>query len=688
MDLRVERAERRDVADESGGQVTVHIYDAPASGGGDAVEAVVDDLTTQTSGFMQASAANGFANTSIVDCAGTAFNFQPEYSTAAAANTVPWTAAQTNIGVDYELGGFEPCTSVSDELTPNPFDSSDTGGTYDSCSGPYETAGGDEGAEADDGLCYQAGDTHANYDGSGTTTDPSEATGCLVNYQGSGDVDFDGSSYWREWPTGPTPTNTDPSSFVISPPTTGGEQYPSWFAQTDVATLESTCSQSNDAGCTVPPPGPGGFYPYWSEMRAGSSCSFEFGNVSSGTGVADFGTDAQYGSDRNATLGYPQFVGPTYRNTCPATAATGPPSATITSPADNQRFNFKQVVGTSFTCAPASGGAAIQSCIDSNGSASPGQLHTATAGGHVYTVTATSSDGQTATATIHYTVVAPPSASIVSPSDYQSYALGSSVATRFSCSDAPGGPGVRSCRDSNGYTGGSGKLEHGERRPSCLHGHHHEQGWPNRHLIDLLHGLRPTDGIDHLTGRGWVHRLRASAIAFYSCADGPFSPGLRFPGGCTGAVADGARFNTSTAGAHTFTVIASSLDGLTRSVTVRYTVTKRPPRIAIVTTGARGSSSGTVVIELRCGAGSGECAGTLTLTVRTRAVDGGRSRQRTLRLASARFALAPGRHGTVKLRLTHAGRVLLRDARNHRLPVTASAVTPAGAARAIVLLTG
>ena len=69
---------------------------------------MVNDLT-RTSGFMQASAANGFANTSIVDCSGTPFNFEPEYSTAAQANIIPWAALQTNISTEYETGHFEPC---------------------------------------------------------------------------------------------------------------------------------------------------------------------------------------------------------------------------------------------------------------------------------------------------------------------------------------------------------------------------------------------------------------------------------------------------------------------------------------------------------------------------------------------------------------------------------------------------
>jgi hypothetical protein len=304
-----------------GDKVTFHMFDAPAPGGGKAFEVVMDDLTTGQSGSMQASAANGFMTTSSANCSGTPFNFQPEFNTAKAGNINSWGADQVDISTEFETGHWESCTSLSDPIT-NPFDPNDGSTVYSGCAGPYENAGPADSStpETSDALCYYAGDTHPGYDGPGTKTQPDKVTGCQDNYPQNGDLDFDGSPYWTEWPTGLTP-NIYPSSFLELFPTTNGQQYSQFHFQTDVALSEYQCgggdyanASSSAAGCTVPPDGPGHFYPYWSQVQGYGGCAFEFGNVSAG--VTTFGKDKQYGTDQFAKYGYPQFIGRTYNNPC------------------------------------------------------------------------------------------------------------------------------------------------------------------------------------------------------------------------------------------------------------------------------------------------------------------------------------------------------------------------------------
>jgi hypothetical protein len=338
-----------------GDRISVHMFDAPAPkvkgalGGRDAFEVVINDLTQNTSGFMQASAANGFQYIDM-NCDTAAANWQPEYNTATSGNIIPWAALQTDISTEYETGHLEACSSVtgsypppppSEQLPPpafygsnfNPFDPYDTGGTYSTCVGGDEGSAG-EGDETTDGLCYAANDMHAGWDqGSGKAKGPGIAV-CEDNYTQNGDLDFDGTPYRTEWPTSASPTNLYPSSFVESLPTTNGKQYPQYYFQTDVALSESICKGTTNhvsvKGCAVPPagsevdqPGHTAFYPYWSEVDTSGKCAIEFGNVSSGTGVNDFGKDAEYGADQFPTLGYPEFEGTIYDNTCTAHPSSG-----------------------------------------------------------------------------------------------------------------------------------------------------------------------------------------------------------------------------------------------------------------------------------------------------------------------------------------------------------------------------
>jgi hypothetical protein len=300
-----------------GDTIRIHLFDAPAPGGGHALMAVETDLTTGQTGFMQASAANGFMSTNVNTCEGTRFNFEPEYSTAAPGNITPWGAGTETISSSVEIGHFEACTSLKDPFAFQ-FGADLFAPSWLHCAGPYEaTAPGGDGpdtVEPTDAPCFEAGQTIRPIANS-----PDEVTGCLEEFTQNGDLDFDGSSYWPDWPTSLTPTN-DPTPFLLSAPTTvDGAQYQAFQFQTDLPFSEiTTCSSEHPEGCTAPPPNaPGGFYPHFTLVTApgangGTACTFEFGNMENGN---SFGDAAQYGSF-NPIGPFPDLASEFHPNTC------------------------------------------------------------------------------------------------------------------------------------------------------------------------------------------------------------------------------------------------------------------------------------------------------------------------------------------------------------------------------------
>jgi hypothetical protein len=213
----------------------------------------IDDLTTAQTGFMVASGANGFQNSDPNTCAGTNYNFHPEYDTARFGNFVPWAALQANINFSVEMGHFTP------------------------------GAKGDK--DADDAPCFP-GPTIA---------------GCLDL---AGDLDFDGTSYRTDWPDG---TRNNATSIAIHSVSGGGigplsrsndtgnydQPFPIIQFETDVSGSVKTC-QPNGVGCVVPPVG-AQFYPFFALKVGNNGCTLLFGNFS-GSGADDFGRDKQYGT--------------------------------------------------------------------------------------------------------------------------------------------------------------------------------------------------------------------------------------------------------------------------------------------------------------------------------------------------------------------------------------------------------
>ncbi len=332
-----------------GDKLAVSIKDTPQG-----LKTSIFDLSTGQVGYMVASGANGFMNTNFADCSGTPFNFHAEYDTARQQNQVPWAALEGGVLMQDELGHFEPCASVSNQLG---FAFANNGQTfsdpqmYQTCNGSFEGGTGEgpcdlttftcqnattEGnvpcptdnaasgalCEFSDASCFPAGPRPVDYNGKAVKFSWPIA-GCEDNFFQNGDLDFDGSSYIADWPDG-SPNHPSPFRY-LGPFDAHGSPYPSIQFETDLAGSEALCNVVTGAGCTAPPVG-AAFYPFWTIGKhtlsgsGPSTCLWAFGNTIAGETTQSFGGDAQYGTPDVAryggTLTSPVIPNPQFSGAC------------------------------------------------------------------------------------------------------------------------------------------------------------------------------------------------------------------------------------------------------------------------------------------------------------------------------------------------------------------------------------
>jgi hypothetical protein len=191
----------------------------------------------------------------------------------------------SGILTQYETGHFEPCSRLTGPVGSGP------GRFFQFCHGAYEKAGPPDptkaGEEATDSPCY-----YVNSSARGNVP-PDQVTGCLEFFSQNGDLDFDGTSYYADWPNS-LKAGPFPSPFLERQPVTvHGSGYPKIQFETDAPASElTTCAPHTPQGCAVPPPNsPGHFYPYYTQASVGGQCVWEFGNMTNGN---TFGRDHQY----------------------------------------------------------------------------------------------------------------------------------------------------------------------------------------------------------------------------------------------------------------------------------------------------------------------------------------------------------------------------------------------------------
>jgi mucin-19 len=163
--------------------------------------------------------------------------------------------------------------------------------------------------------------------------------------------------------------------------------------------------------------------------------------------------------------------------------------------------------------------------------------------------------------------------------------------------------------------------------------------------------------------------------AAYTCTEASGGPGIA---SCTGTVAAGAALDTSTAGSHTLTVIATSLDGETASESFTYTVTAPTPSPSPSPAPSSGGSSAPPSSAFTIKTLTGAASGALKLTL---SLPGAGSVKVTETVAGVGTvtASAHGSRGTCKLTTTPSKKLQAKLRRKHVKRVTVKiAFTPNG----------
>jgi hypothetical protein len=277
----------------AGDEIEISMHDSPAG-----LVNSIRDLTTGQSGSMTASAANGFAHPLFQPAASTCteapYAFHPMYATSTEHTRVPWTVHTYNVSFSDEIGHFEYCDKANVQGT---------------CVSP----GGGEKKDSDASGCFNP------------------AASLLIQVGGcvAPDLDFDGTSYQRDW----SGTLTDPvqdrrlhaESFLFTSPLAGGRNYDRMAFEADLPAIQplDLCDLQGN-GCTNPPPG-ADFYPLYSTRTGQGACAWQEGgpyipgtsNTFGGSSTTEYGpTVSTYYPE---APGFPDgSVVANFRNTLPS----------------------------------------------------------------------------------------------------------------------------------------------------------------------------------------------------------------------------------------------------------------------------------------------------------------------------------------------------------------------------------
>jgi hypothetical protein len=252
-----------------------------------------------------------------------------------------------------------------------------------------------------------------------------------------------------------------------------------------------------------------------------------------------------------------------------------PPTVTVDTPGVSGTYGLGQAVPEKFNCTEGAEGPGLSSCLDQNGNLSGTDLDTSTLGTHTLTVTATSSDGQTGTTEVEYTVAEPPTATVYYPIAGEILPLGKAIREIFGCAPAINveGQGLDSCLDSNGKASADINTSTiGKHTMTAVAVA--ENGLVGEDTVEYTVAAPPTVTFITPTA-GATYTVGQTVAEEFTCGEGAGGPGLASCLDQNGNPS-GTDIDTATPGQYTLTVTATSQDGQTGTAELEYTVAESP----------------------------------------------------------------------------------------------------------------
>ena len=235
--------------------------------------------------------------------------------------------------------------------------------------------------------------------------------------------------------------------------------------------------------------------------------------------------------------------------------------------------------------------------------------------------------------TITFLLVAPPTATISSPVNGGTYQLNQTVDTTFSCAEAPGGPGLVSCTDSNGSTTGHGQLDtsgagvHTYTVTALSKDGQTGTATITYHVAPAAIITSPASGGTYVVGQAVPTAFQcvtgSGGIGLASCTDSNGVSGTNFVNACVAGgcgvfnISGTGHLDTASSGTYTYTVTATGTDGDVGTATISYTVNRAATATSVSSSanpsvvGQRVTYTATVV---PVAPGAGSPAGTVTFT--------------------------------------------------------------------------